>query len=112
MPGSTVDVVLHSTPVDLGTFDVGSDGSFSTSVTIPAGIELGAHVIEVTGTDSNGVPAVSTIPITVSAAVTTTTVAGGSGSLPFTGSTVLPLLVLGLSLVGVGLALRRRRRLA
>ena len=111
LPDSTVDVVLHSTPVDLGTFDVGSDGTFSTSVTIPANTQPGSHTIEVTGTAPDSEVAFVDLPITVTAAVTTTTISHGSGTLPFTGSTMLPLLVLGLSCIGVGLALRKRRRL-
>jgi hypothetical protein len=111
MPNTQVDIVLHSTPVDLGTADVGNDGSFSKSVSIPGGIEIGSHTVQVSGTMGDGDQGTASIPITVTAAVTTTTVGGGSGTLPFTGSTVLPLLVLGLSFVGIGLALRRRRRL-
>jgi len=111
MPATTVDLELHSTPVSLGSATVGDDGTFSKSVTIPAGFESGAHTIQVSGTNSDGDATSASVSITVTAAVTTTTVARGSGSLPFTGSSLLPLLVVGVSAIAAGLALRRRRRI-
>src|SRR5690242_19579369 len=106
MPGTSVDLELHSTPVSLGSATVGDDGTFSKSITIPAGFESGAHTIQVTGTNSDGDAASASVPITVTAAAATTTVAGGSGSLPFTGTSLFPLLAVAVSSIAVGFALR------
>jgi hypothetical protein len=48
-PNESVDIWLHSTPIKLGTYTVGSDGTLVQSVTIPDGAAIGAHQIEVRG---------------------------------------------------------------
>jgi hypothetical protein len=50
-PGSSVDVVLHSTPTDLGTFVTDSNGNFGGNVIIPANIEPGVHTLHFYTTD-------------------------------------------------------------
>ena len=60
IPGESVELSLHSTPVLLATVVVGADGTFSTDVVIPASTASGAHHIEAVGTDT----------VTVSTAVT------------------------------------------
>jgi hypothetical protein len=112
-PDSTVDLTLHSTPVSLGTATTGNDGSFSKTVTIPADTSVGEHTIEITGTDANQQPATHTVEIDVVTAegTTVTTVGtGGTGTLPFTGGSTLPLLFVALSLLGGGIAMAARRR--
>lgn len=54
VPGSTVVLTLHSTPVVLFTGTVGANGTLGTTVALPAGIEPGAHRIEVEATAPDG----------------------------------------------------------
>ena len=51
--GSSINAVLHSVPTFLGTVAVGSNGSFSDTVTIPVDTALGAHRIIVTASGPN-----------------------------------------------------------
>ena len=53
-PASAVDLELHSTPTSLGSVLVGSDGTFSTAVTIPASTEGGTHHVVGKGTGADG----------------------------------------------------------
>ena len=48
-PGEPVTVVLHSTPVPLGTFSADTSGVVGMTVTIPASTEAGAHTITLSG---------------------------------------------------------------
>jgi len=113
-PDSTVDLSLHSTPVSLGTATTGDDGSFSKTITIPANTTAGAHTIEITGTDANQQTATHSVEINVvtSTGSTVTTVHTGGSTLPFTGSSTIPLVFFALTLVGGGLAMAARRRRA
>ncbi len=52
-PGSDVEVWVHSTPVQIGTFKVSSAGEFRTKITVPA-IEPGYHTLHVLGINSSG----------------------------------------------------------
>lgn len=63
--GSTVDAVLHSTPVTLGSTTVKPDGSFSMHVIIPADTPPGAHHFVVTVTPVDGDASVVEVPATV-----------------------------------------------
>ncbi len=58
-PGSTVTIVLHSSPVTLATVTVGLDGSFSATVTLPTDLAAGTHTIIATGTSPFGLPVTS-----------------------------------------------------
>ena len=49
VPGSTVDIWLHSDPVLLGNVTADSTGAFSTVLTLPTGVELGDHTIRTIG---------------------------------------------------------------
>lgn len=53
-PGTNYQIVLHSTPVQLGTFTTDGQGNLSYSVTIPADIAPGWHTIDVYGDDITG----------------------------------------------------------
>jgi len=55
-PGSGYQIVLHSTPVLLGTGSVGADGNISNIVTIPADMAPGYHVLHLYSTDMAGDP--------------------------------------------------------
>ncbi|MCP2638452.1 phosphatase PAP2 family protein [Microbacterium sp. HD4P20] len=99
-PGETVDVVLHSAPVTVGTAVVAASGEFSVVVTIPADTTAGTHSIVVTGRQS-----------AVSATAALTVSAAASGALAVTGASVSPLAglaALGLLTVGAGLLVGRR----
>jgi hypothetical protein len=72
--GEGVTLVLHSTPVVLGTTTVAEDGSFRIDATVPADIPAGAHqlvvdlgkqqIVRPVEVQALGAPAVSKLPIT------------------------------------------------
>ncbi|WP_159810497.1 putative Ig domain-containing protein, partial [Cellulomonas citrea] len=105
-PYSTARVVVYSTPVLLAEVLVGADGTFSAPVTLPNGLEAGAHTLVAYGVDPQGAEHTLSMPVTYAADAPT-----GAASLAATGADVLPLLVLGLAclVLGVG-ALRLRSR--
>ena len=49
LPGEKVLIVLYSTPVKLGVFEVSSNGQVSAEVTIPSATPSGKHHIQITG---------------------------------------------------------------
>ena len=55
-PGSEAEIWLFSTPTFLGATQVLSDGTFSRTFDVPSDIEVGAHVIQAEGIDTNGQP--------------------------------------------------------
>ena len=67
LPGETVEIWLHSTPVKLATVVVGSDGTFATTVVIPSGTPAGTHHIEVRGSLSGTLS--SAVTVTASASL-------------------------------------------
>ena len=104
-PGSTVDIYFDGEFV--GTAQVGSDGTFDTSILIPDDAGPGDHVITVVGLDLSCTEVVS-VPQNV-------TIAGGgagASTLPFTGSNISVgvLLVLALLIVGATSIIAGRRR--
>lgn len=103
-PHSTARVVIYSSPVLLAEVLVGADGTFSVPVTVPAGLEAGAHTLMAFGVDPQGQAH------SLSMAVTN---GSGAAHLAATGSDALPLLLaaLGSILLGVA-ALRLRSRRA
>lgn len=121
-PEEEVELVLHSSPLPLGTTRTDAQGRFSAVVTIPAEAETGAHRIVATGL-SSGVAGSAAIevygpspePSDPGAASTGTPDAGTAGTrLPSSGGTVpIAAIVLGLGLlIGGGLLARRRRAAA
>lgn len=77
--GATLQVVLHSDPVEVGTLTVGADGTASGPVTIPAGTATGAHSLDLV--DASGASVlVSPLGITVTAAPSTGGAGAGSGT--------------------------------
>lgn len=105
LPGSTVDLVVYSTPVKLGTATVLADGTFSATVTLPKDLTNGVHHLVASGVDVNGNPRVLVVEVTVS---------GGTAVLAMTGFSALPVAGAGaLALIaGGGLLVVSRRRQA
>lgn len=64
-PGTNGSLTFTSDPVLLGTFVVGSDGTFSRSVTIPANATLGAHTLTASGVAADRSARIATATITV-----------------------------------------------
>jgi hypothetical protein len=105
-------IILSSTPVQIGTANIGADGTFSTVVTIPADLAPGAHTISVLCVPS-GVSA--TVNFSVPGASTETTTVS-TGGVAVTGSDSEPKVVIAFAAIAVGVALvmaarRRRHRL-
>jgi LPXTG-motif cell wall-anchored protein len=101
-PGATVEILIAGQVVATTTAD--EDGNFSATFTIPAGLEVGTYTITAV---SNGV-VLSTLEVVVTGSGSTT-----SGDLPFTGSSTLPGIGIGIGLIALGsslLLLSRRRR--
>jgi hypothetical protein len=105
LPGSTVDLIVYSTPVKLGEAVVASDGTFSATVTLPTTLANGVHHLVASGVDVNG---------NVRNLVVEVTVSGGTAVLANTGFSTLPYLGTGALalLAGGGLLVAARRRSA
>ncbi|MCZ2813338.1 MULTISPECIES: hypothetical protein [unclassified Modestobacter] len=103
LPGSTVQLLVYSDPVSLGTVTVLSDGTFSATVTLPKDLANGVHHLVATGVDVNG---------NVRNLVVEVTVSGGTAVLAFTGFSPLPFVGAGVLALGVGggLLVASRRR--
>jgi hypothetical protein len=96
-------VALHSTPVTLATVTTSATGTFSVDVTVPGGVDLGAHTIVVSG----AIP----VPVTVDLTVTAVAKLASTGVttewlVPVAGA----LLLLGAAGTWSGAYSRRRRR--
>ena len=102
-PNSTVQLVVYSSPVTLGTVVADQDGNFSIEVTVPATLANGTHHLVATGVDANG---------NVRNLVITVMVNGGVAVLATTGFDAVPVAVGGalVLLVGGGLLVGARRR--
>lgn len=109
LPNSTVSFALFSQHTDLGTAQVGADGTLRAAVTIPADTAPGEHTLRISGTNANGQPQVVNLVFDVAAAGTGVTPATG---LPATGSEPLPaaLAALGLFVAGGAALVTARRR--
>jgi len=106
-PDTTVEIFLDGT--SLGTAVVDASGSFSTSITIPAGTAPGSHVITVEGLGGGTTcsPRTQSRTITVAGGG-----AAGGGNLPFTGSNISAGMLILFALIvvgGISLVAGRRR---
>nr|WP_240942099.1 fibronectin type III domain-containing protein [Planosporangium thailandense] len=108
-PDSPVQIVVYSSPKVLKTVTTDGTGSFSVSVTLPAGL-TGSHTLVAGGVGPDGAYRYLTLPVTVSAAGT----GGTGGGLPITGQSVPKLVVTALLVLAFGVVLVRlsRRRAA
>jgi hypothetical protein len=102
-PNSTVQLLVYSSPVSLGTVVTDENGSFSVEVTVPANLANGTHHLVATGVDANG---------NVRNLVIAVTVSGGVATLATTGFDAVPVAVGGglVLLTGAGLLVGARRR--
>ena len=64
-PLSSVHLILHSDPIDLGTVVVGADGSFSKSVVVPATVPDGVHHVIAEGQDRSGASVAPTAELSI-----------------------------------------------
>ena len=109
-PGSTVSLFIYSTPTPLGQVTTGDDGTFTATVTIPAGFS-GNHSLVAAGIDPSGAPLYLRMDITIAGAAVAAG-AAATGGLAYTGFTALPFVGGGLLalLAGGGLLVAGRRR--
>ncbi|MGL3149454.1 ExeM/NucH family extracellular endonuclease [Microbacterium sp. A82] len=93
---------LRSAPVQVGTVTVATDGTFSTTITVPKNTAAGNHTLAAIQPD--GAEATATLVVTAAP--------GGGGQLPGTGADSTPYIVIGaiLLLLGAGFLVLRRRR--
>jgi hypothetical protein len=108
MPGSSAQIIFHSTPVVLASVKADGNGLVSASVTVPASAAPGDHTIEVSGVGADGSPR------SVSASFTVSGTLAPPGTLAVTGARLLALVPWAafFMMVGaIGLAAGRTRRL-
>jgi hypothetical protein len=101
-PGSVVEVWLFSTPTQLGTAVVGTDGTVSGTYKLPFGTKSGSHRVVVTAKLPNGKPTTFTLGILVGDISTTSTLTRVLIAIPIT-------LAIGFGFL-LPTQLRRRRR--
>jgi hypothetical protein len=125
LPGSRVHFTVHSAPIDLGSAVVNPFGSFASSVTIPADLSAGDHLIVVDALAADGSVLTQQAAFTVpgnraggtgaaTGSVTATATATGTGTgtdgsdgntLAMTGMDAAPLVLAGLLLLLFGTTL-------
>ncbi len=103
LPGSTVELIVYSTPVKLGEAVVASDGTFSATVTLPKTLTDGVHHLVASGVDANGNVRNLVVEVTVSGG-TAVLASTGFATLSYAGAGALALLA------GGGLLVASRRR--
>lgn len=109
VPNEGITLTLHSAPVTLATTTASTSGSFSVTVTIPAGTDPGAHTILASG--ATGDSATTNIVVTGAVSSTATVTSG----LAFTGADIAAVSAVGAIALGLGGMLimsGRRRRTA
>ncbi|BAL88562.1 hypothetical protein AMIS_33420 [Actinoplanes missouriensis 431] len=97
---STVTLTLYSDPIVLAKTTTDPQGTFRQTVTVPDDLAHGSHAFTATGVDKSGEPRTMRMDVTVRPEPST---------LPVTGTSVLWMLVAGLSLTTAGAGLRSVR---
>jgi LPXTG-motif cell wall-anchored protein len=110
-PGSTVQLVIYSTPQVLTSVVADGGGSFTVTVPVPAGLAAGQHTLVASGVDSSGNARYMNLPVTVSKSGVATL---SGRRLASTGTDVTVPLLGGVAAlaVGGGLIMASRRRAA
>jgi hypothetical protein len=98
--GGQVQLTFCSAPVSLGTATINADGDIDQAVTIPSDAVLGHHMIMASGPNADGGTLRISIDLTLVAPAGTSS--SSSGSLPFTGLDLIPLIISALALIAVG----------
>ena len=108
-PGETVSIVVHSTPITLGTTKATPSGTVSVLVSLPTSLPAGAHTLSLVGSIGTAnfafTIAAPGVPTTTEPGLTTTTepgVATGASALADTGYDVRSGLGLGIVLLLLG----------
>lgn len=113
-PNTTIRIELHTAVTVLATVKSSAAGTFTTTVTLPAGV-TGSHTIVAVGGGTEGCPA-SPITIGIQTGPSSTSTGGPPNGPPaFTGVDVLLLLLAAAVLLGAGIMFNRggkRRRAA
>ena len=111
LPGSTVTVLIYSSPQVLTTVVADASGNFTVTVTVPAGLTAGQHTLVASGVDNAGNARFTTLAVTVSASGVATI---SGPKLAATGADVTAPLLGGLAAlaIGGGLIVASRRRSA
>ncbi|MGY2067036.1 hypothetical protein [Blastococcus sp. SYSU DS0619] len=111
-PGSSVDIVMYSTPQLLATVEADANGDVATLVTVPAGLASGVHTLLAAGVDADGNPHYLTVEVVVAEDAAPAAADGTGAVLADTGFTALPVLGAGMLALtaGGGLLLVSRRR--
>lgn len=101
-PFESITLVIFSDPINLGTFTADGEGTLTTTVTVPAGLEPGAHTIVATGSEGS----VAQYGITLAGGLAFTGPGEGSGGggsgLAFTGIAIGGSLILAIGLLTAG----------
>jgi len=108
VPGETITLDLHSTPVMLDTTAADGTGAFTATVTIPSDAPPGAHTIVATGASGDA----ASTAITLVSSISTT---GATPALAFTGADIAAVSAVGavaLALGGMLVLTGRGRRTA
>lgn len=101
LPLSQVRLTLYSDPVFLGEFTADQRGEVVVSITVPANTPVGDHHVVASGTDVNGQPLQSSMPVKVEGANLALTGTNTANTLALAGL----LIVVGMA----GMAAARRR---
>jgi hypothetical protein len=99
---SPVAIEFRSVPQNVGSATATGAGSFSTTIRIPTDATVGRHTIAATGVNPDGSARELTADVTIVAAAA----AARPATLPRTGDSPAPLLVIGGTLVALGAAAR------
>jgi LPXTG-motif cell wall-anchored protein len=107
-PRASGEVVMFSTPRLLGTFTTDDDGSFAGQMTLPDGLDPGAHTLVLA---AGGLTSSLGLLVKAQGDVASPTVpTPGPGQLPTTGEAPHTSLLLALVLISLGMVLATRRR--
>jgi titin len=110
-PNSTVELIVYSSPVSLGTVLTDGKGEFSVDVVVPPSLPVGDHTLAAVGADKDGNVRAMRLDVTVAPAVPATpTTPTTSPPLAITGTATVDQAELGLLMLLIGAGLVRASR--